>query len=139
MAYREAGAVRSIVIDLDSTVPLYRQIADGVRGLIANGALAVGDTLPSVRKLGASLGVNLNTVAKAYRLLAEEQVVTMQQGRGARVAAPPTRSEPLDASARRELDAWMGRLRLRGATRAEIERWMNEALERFYGEQRERR
>ena len=36
-AYREPGAVRSIVIDLDSTVPLYRQIADGVRALIARG------------------------------------------------------------------------------------------------------
>lgn len=139
MVYREAGAVRSIVIDLDSTVPLYRQIADGVRGLIANGALEVGATLPSVRKLGAALGVNLNTVAKAYRILADEQVVVMKQGRPATVAAPPARSEPLDVHARRELEAWIGRLRVRGASRHEVEQWMNEALARFYGEEREGR
>ncbi|MFK7987671.1 MAG: GntR family transcriptional regulator [Sandaracinaceae bacterium] len=139
MVYREAGAVRSIVIDLDSTVPLYRQIADGVRGLIANGALAVGETLPSVRKLGASLGVNLNTVAKAYRILADEQVVVMKQGRPATVAAAPAQSEPLDVHARRELEAWIGRLRVRGASRREVEQWMNEALARFYGEEREGR
>lgn len=140
MAYREPGVARSIVVDLDSAVPLYRQIADGVRALIARGALVDGDELPSVRKLGAMLGVNLNTVAKAYRVLADERVVELRQGAAARVIAPPARVHPIDDEARRAVFDLVGRLRLRGATADEVRAVVSEALGRFYtGEEGEGR
>ena len=63
-AYREAGTPRSIVVDFDSSTPLYRQIADGVRALIARGHLSVGDALPSVRKLGSGSGMSEDLVAR---------------------------------------------------------------------------
>jgi len=136
-AYREPGNARSIVVDFDSAVPLYRQIAEGVRALIARGFLAEGDTLPSVRKLGDMLGVNLNTVAKAYRVLADEDVVLLRQGAPARVAAPVRHggTVPVDELAKRRLVDWVGRARLSGASEEAVRETFEEAVERFYGKE----
>jgi DNA-binding transcriptional regulator YhcF (GntR family) len=72
-------------IDLDSAVPAYRQIVDGLRILLVNGKLAPGSELPSVRRMALDLGVHFNTVAEAYRLLAEEGWLDLRHGRSARV------------------------------------------------------
>ena len=66
---------------LDSPVPAYRQIVDQVRAHCVQGALAAGAVLPSVRQLAASLGVHHNTIAEAYRTLAEEGWVDVRHGR----------------------------------------------------------
>jgi GntR family transcriptional regulator len=60
-----------ITILLDSPIPLHDQLVSELRGLIAQGKLRVGDELPSVRQLAADLGINLNTVARAYRELTD--------------------------------------------------------------------
>ncbi|MBT8206784.1 MAG: GntR family transcriptional regulator [Acidimicrobiia bacterium] len=73
-------------IDLDSDRPIYLQIADGVRRALVSGRLAAGDRLPPGRELAGSLGVNLETVQRAYRHLAAEGVVTSRVGRGTRVS-----------------------------------------------------
>lgn len=79
-----------IHVDLRSKVPAYAQIVEQVGGLIASGALAAGDQLPTVRQLAADLRVNFNTVARAYRMLDEAGVISTQQGRGTYVVeAPP--------------------------------------------------
>jgi len=133
-AYREPGTARSIVVDFDSAVPLYRQIADGVRALIARGHLAEGEALPSVRALGEMLGVNLNTVAKAYRLLADEEVVELRRGSPARVAPPPRAADaPIDERSRRRLVDWVGRAKLSGASERTVREVFEEAVSRFYG------
>ena len=133
--YRASTAARGLTIDLDSPLPLYRQIADGIRALIARGHLGEGDALPSVRKLGAMLGVNLNTVAKAYRLLAEEDAVALKQGAPARVRAPPIpRDRALDDRSRRRLFDWVGRARLSGASEVRVREVFEEAVRRFYRE-----
>lgn len=72
-------------IDLDSAVPAYRQIVDGLRILLVSGKLAPGSELPSVRRMALDLGVHFNTVAEAYRLLAEEGWLDLRHGRSARV------------------------------------------------------
>jgi GntR family transcriptional regulator len=69
--------------------PIYQQIADGIKALIARGNLPEGTTLPSVRQVAADLGINLNTVAVAYRQLQEEGFVAVRHGAGA-VIAPRT-------------------------------------------------
>ena len=131
-AYREPGRARSIVVDFDSTVPLYRQIADGVRGLIVRGHLGEGDALPSVRSLGAMLGVNLNTVAKAYRVLADEEVVLLKHGASAKVMAPLPSADVIDDGARRSLADWVGRARRSGASEETVRGVFEEAVHRFY-------
>jgi len=128
--------VLSIEIDLDAAVPIYQQIADGIRALIARGSLAPGAELPSVRQLGAQVGVNLNTVARAYRILADEGLVDLKQGAAARVvtsAHKGAREEPvLDDDARRRLFDLFSRWILRGATHKEIDRALKSATAEFF-------
>ncbi len=72
-------------IDLASTVPVYRQIVDGLRILLVNGELRPGDQMPPVRRLALDLGVHFNTVAGAYRTLAEEGWLEIGRRSGAQV------------------------------------------------------
>lgn len=74
-----------IKIDLKAEQPAYRQIADGLRRALVNGELQPGDALPPVRQLAVDLGVHFNTVAEAYRTLAEEGWLELKRKRGAQV------------------------------------------------------
>lgn len=83
-------------IDLGSRVPAYEQIAGEMRALLVAGELRPGDALPPVRQLAMDLGVHHNTVAQAYRELAEEGWLDLRRGRGARVlqrSGPPPSSK----------------------------------------------
>lgn len=71
-----------IQLDFRSGQPIYMQIVEQVRQLIARGELKPGDQLPTVRQLAADLRVNFNTVARAYRLLDEAGLISTQHGRG---------------------------------------------------------
>jgi GntR family transcriptional regulator len=70
----------------NSSIPIFRQIADQVRRLVATGKLQKGDPVPSVRQLAKDLVINPNTVAKAYAELTRDGVLEGQQGRGLFVA-----------------------------------------------------
>ena len=79
-----------IPIDPTAAVPLWKQIEDGVRRLVAAGALRPGAPAPSVRELARDLRINPATVAKAYQRLVEAGVLAVQRGEGTFVAdAPP--------------------------------------------------
>lgn len=65
--------------------PLYRQLAASVLRAVADGELAPGDPLPPSRAAAAALGVNAETVQRAYRLLADDGVVVSRVGRGTRI------------------------------------------------------
>lgn len=71
--------------------PISKQIVDGVRMKVATGELARGMQLPSVRGLAQQLGINPNTVAKAYAELTAEGWLESRQGLGLFVAAPRQR------------------------------------------------
>jgi len=75
-----------IVLDPQSDSPARRQVFEQIRSAIAQSVLKVGDELPSVRRLAVDLGLHFNTIAGAYRLLAEDGWIEITQGRGARVA-----------------------------------------------------
>jgi DNA-binding transcriptional regulator YhcF (GntR family) len=79
---------RNLEIRRDSDEPVYEQIARTIRELIAARRLVPGEPLPSVRALASDLGVNLNTVARAYRLLEVEGFLAIEDRRGVLVAAP---------------------------------------------------
>jgi len=83
-------------IDSSSSVPVYRQIVDGLRVLLVNGDLKPGDQLPTVRRLALDLGVHFNTVAEAYRTLADAGWLDIQRRNGVRVIqrAGPNRPRP---------------------------------------------
>ena len=75
-------------LDFRSHVPIYTQLVDRIKQLIASGVLEPGDQLPTVRQMAAELRVNFNTIARAYRILDEEGVISTQQGRGTYVLEP---------------------------------------------------
>jgi GntR family transcriptional regulator len=70
-------------------VPIWSQIEDGVRHLVASGALAPGAALPSVRDLARAERINPNTVAKAYQRLSDAGVLETRRGEGTFVAERP--------------------------------------------------
>jgi GntR family transcriptional regulator len=78
-----------IKLDLRSKIPIYIQIIDQVKHLIASGLLLPDDQLPTVRELADNLGVNFTTVARAYRLLDEEGLISTQHGRGTYILPLP--------------------------------------------------
>jgi GntR family transcriptional regulator len=73
-------------LDPASAVPIYAQIVEQVRALVASRALRPGDRLPSVRELAAGLRVNRNTAAKAYQALEADGVVETRAGQGCFIA-----------------------------------------------------
>lgn len=72
-------------VNPSSGVPIYRQLMDQVRALVASGRWAEGDLLPSVRQVAQDLQVNQMTVSKAYSLLERDGVVERVRGLGMRV------------------------------------------------------
>src|ERR1044072_6873826 len=72
-----------ITVDERDARPLYQQLVDEIKTLIARGELAQGTSLPPVRQVAAVLGVNLNTVAFAYRRLQREGLIRIRHGSGA--------------------------------------------------------
>jgi GntR family transcriptional regulator len=69
-------------VDPASALPIWKQIEEGVRRLVAAGALAPGAPVPSVRELARDLAVNPATVAKAYQRLVEAGLLAMRRGEG---------------------------------------------------------
>ncbi len=76
-------------LDFRSHTPIYVQLVERIKHLIATGVLEPEGQLPTVRQLAAELRVNFNTVARAYRILDEAGVISTQQGRGTYVLDPP--------------------------------------------------
>jgi len=70
-----------------SSEPIYRQLVDQVKRLVAAGQMAPGDGMPSVREVAQALALNPMTVSKAYSLLEMEGVLTRRRGLGMEVAA----------------------------------------------------
>jgi len=77
-------------IDPSDAAPIWSQIEEGVRRLVAAGTLAPAAAVPSVRDLARDLRINPATVARAYQRLTEAGVLTVRRGDGTYVAdAPP--------------------------------------------------
>jgi GntR family transcriptional regulator len=78
-----------IQIDKTSHVPINDQIKEQIKGLIQAGQIMAGDQLPTIRQLSVELVVNVNTVALAYRDLANEGVIISERGKGTFVGNTP--------------------------------------------------
>lgn len=96
-----------IEINLLSKIPIYVQIIDQIKHMIATGNLKPGDQLPTVRQLATDLRVNFNTVARAYRLLDDEGLISTQHGRGTFIL--PSTSDENGERLRRQDIEWLTR------------------------------
>jgi len=108
-----------LTVDAHDRRSIYEQVADGIRTLIARGELPEGAPLPPVRQLAADLGVNLNTIAVAYRELQSEGLIHVKRGLGA-VVASRTAAGRSDDELRRPLRTALTQLVLAGLPRRKI-------------------
>jgi DNA-binding transcriptional regulator YhcF (GntR family) len=81
-------------VDPDAALPPYEQLRQQVTALVLGGALAPGDRLPAIRQLAKDLGLAGGTVARAYRELEADGVVSTHGRHGTVVAGPPRRPAP---------------------------------------------
>lgn len=79
-------------IDAHNGLAVYEQIVRQMKFAIADGTLSAGDLVPSVRELAKDLAINPNTVARAYRQLQTDDVLTPIRGTGLAVASGARRA-----------------------------------------------
>ena len=80
---------RGLSVDPSDAVPLWKQIEENVRRLVASGALKPGAAVPSVRDLARELSINPATVAKGYQRLVDAGILAVKRGEGTFVAEKP--------------------------------------------------
>ena len=80
-----------VSVDRDDPMPLHDQVAAQIRRAIADGEANPGERLPPARHLAAVMHVNTNTVLRALRILRDEGLLELRQGRGIRVTGTPQR------------------------------------------------
>ena len=120
-----------VTVDERDARPLYQQLVDEIKTLIARGELAEGTLLPPVRQVASDLGVNLNTVAFAYRRLQQEGLIRVRHGSGAVVVSQTLRETP-DDRLRTQLRTALTQLILAGLKPQEIRTLINEELEELF-------
>lgn len=125
-----------VTISLASAVPIHDQLVAGLRGLIAAGKLAKDDELPPVRQLAADLGINLNTVARAYRELTDAGLLASVRGRGTVVIATVERPSGPKADERKRMEAGIAAAfddaKIAGLSREAVERLVDRQLNRLW-------
>lgn len=92
-----------ILLDFRDKRPIYEQAAEKLERLIVGGALEADSRMPSVRSLAMELGVNPNTIQRAYSQLEQEGYLYTVTGRGNFVAPE---SEWRDGKQKKQLEEW---------------------------------
>jgi DNA-binding transcriptional regulator YhcF (GntR family) len=132
-----------ITVDPDSPVPLIEQLTRALRAAIAAGHIRPGSELPPVRQLANDLDINLNTVARAYRLLQDRGLVQSARGRGTRVCAVVETPAVPKRLAMRRLTASIGDAladaRLTGLGAADVQAVLNAQFDALWGADAQRR
>ena len=127
-----------LTIDLDSDVPLVDQIVRAIRVAIACGAVRPGAELPPVRQLANDLAINLNTVARAYRVLHSRGLVHSARGRSTRVTSAlekPPGGEPIVVErVSHAIRNALADAKLAGFGRHDAQEIIDEQMESFWGD-----
>lgn len=118
-----------IEIDFNSEEALYLQIRNQVILGIAMRQFREGDSLPSVRRLADTIGINMHTVNKAYAVLRQEGYVKVDRRRGAVIAVDSDRMQTL-AELKKELQVILAKSSCKNISRQE----MHELVEEIYRE-----
>lgn len=84
-----------IEIDFNSNEAIYVQLQNQIIMGIATDAIREGDTLPSVRQLADTVGINMHTVNKAYSILRQEGFIQLDRRRGAVVAIDADKAQAM--------------------------------------------
>ena len=125
-----------LTIRLDTPTPLADQIVTGLRCAIASRELRPGDGLPTVRQLAADLGINMNTVSRAYRALEASGLVSTVRGRGTVVSASHASGGEIGAAELgARVRAVLSDARLVGLDRPATESLVRDAIETIWSKE----
>ena len=116
-------------LDFDPTRPIYLQIIEAVKKRTAQGVYRAGGRLPSVREMAAEMGVNPNTLSRAYMELEREGFITTRRGEGSSITRSADRIDSeRSALARAARDRFVSEIRGLALTREQIENLLREIL-----------
>ena len=119
-------------VDFNSEEALYIQLRNQIIVGIATNRLKEGESLPSVRQLAESIGINMHTVNKAYTVLKQEGFVKVDRRRGAAIAIDSDRISDLEQM-RESLRVILARASCRNISREEVHALIDEIYEEYGG------
>ncbi len=118
-----------IEIDFNSDEAIYQQLRNQIIMGIATAQIREGDSLPSVRQLADSVGINMHTVNKAYTVLKQDGYVKVDRRRGAVVAVDMDRVQAI-MELKRDLRVILAESSCRNISREEV----HELIDEIYGD-----
>ena len=121
-----------IEIDFNSDEALYLQLRNQIIMGIATAQFQEGDSLPSVRQLADTIGINMHTVNKAYTVLKQEGFVKVDRRKGAVIAIDEDRIRTMD-EIRKDLQVILAKSSCKNSTREEVHQLIDEIYEDYGG------
>ena len=119
-----------IEVDFDSDEAIYIQLCNQIIMGIATSVIREGDSLPSVRQLADTIGVNMHTVNKAYSVLKREGYISLDKRRGAVISLDADKMEQLEEM-RRELRIVLARGCCKNISRQEVHDLVDEIFDDY--------
>ena len=119
-----------IEVDFNSDEAIYVQLCNQIILGIATSVIREGDSLPSVRQLVDTIGVNMHTVNKAYSVLKREGYISLDKRRGAVIAIDADKLEQLEEM-RRELRIVLARGCCKNISRREVHDLVDEIFDEY--------
>ena len=121
-----------IEIDFNSDEALYMQLRNQIIMGIATAQFKEGDSLPSVRQLADTIGINMHTVNKAYTVLRQEGYVKVDSRKGAVIAVDSDRMQILE-EVKKELQVILAKSSCKNISKEEIHQLIDEIYEDYGG------
>lgn len=121
-----------IEIDFNSDEAIYLQLRNQIVFGIATSQFREGDSLPSVRHMAETIGINMHTVNKAYTVLKQEGYVKVDRRRGAVIAIDVNRMEAME-ELKRELQVMIAKGSCKGITKADFHQLIDDIYEEYGG------
>ena len=117
-------------IDFNSDEAIYIQLCNQIILGIAMSDIQEGDSLPSVRQLADTVGVNMHTVNKAYHVLKQEGYISLDKRRGAVIAVDVDKLQQLEAM-KEQLRIVLARGRCKNISRQEVHGLVDEIFDEY--------
>lgn len=122
--------VELIEIDFNSEEAIYMQLRNQIIMGIATSRLQNGDTLPSVRQLAELVGINMHTVNKAYSVLRQEGIVSIDRRRGAVICIDCDKLNALE-ELKEDLQVVLAKARCKNISREEAHQLLDEIYNEY--------
>ena len=119
-----------IEVDFNSDEAIYIQLCNQIIMGIATSVIHEGDSLPSVRRLADTIGVNMNTVNKAYSVLKREGYISLDKRRGAVISLDIDKLEELQVM-KRQLQIVLARGCCKNISRQEVHELVDEIFDDY--------